>query len=130
MARNSARRHSPGGRCYGRKVPGVLAASRLLVFGAGGHGIVVAEAAESMGTWETIEFLDDRYPKLHHAAHWPVVGTFASAGAKIDGEDSCVLAIGDNRARLELAETLVGNGGRLPVVVHKSEWTFDSACGQ
>lgn len=38
--------------------------SRLILIGAGGHGKVVADIAQAMEKWESIEFLDDQFPEL------------------------------------------------------------------
>jgi len=43
----------------------------LVVHGAGGHGLVVAEAAREMGVWERIVFFDDSDANV--AAELPIV---------------------------------------------------------
>ena len=33
---------------------------KLLILGAGGFGLSIAEVAELLGNWESISFIDDR----------------------------------------------------------------------
>ena len=47
---------------------------RLLIFGAGSHGRVVADAVEAGGKWSEIAFIDDKYPNLLKSGRWSVVG--------------------------------------------------------
>ena len=35
---------------------------KLLILGAGGFGQTIAEVAELLGNWESISFVDDRWP--------------------------------------------------------------------
>jgi sugar O-acyltransferase (sialic acid O-acetyltransferase NeuD family) len=75
---------------------------RLLILGAGGHGRVVAEAAELMGRWQDISFLDDGYPAQKQSGVWPIIGTLADLACMRDRYDSCFAAFG--RAQLRLSE--------------------------
>jgi len=38
-----------------------MAKTKLLIIGAGGHGLSVAEAAELSGAFEVVGFLDDAF---------------------------------------------------------------------
>jgi UDP-perosamine 4-acetyltransferase len=90
----------------------------LVVFGAGGHGKVVAETALLLG-FEVVAFIDDGKAGpgalqlgrpvvaferlLADSAHWPRLAA---------------LAIGNNGARRQSAERLRANGFELATLVH------------
>jgi len=96
----------------------------LLIFGAGGHGKVVAETAEAMGGFEPIQFLDCEYAQLNGNLRWPVSDPQSDA---IDEQTRAVVAIGNAPRRMELLEELKAAGGLLPVLVHPSAWISPSA---
>ena len=91
---------------------------RLAVFGASGHGKVVAEIAEMCG-WSEIVFYDDDLKK--NLEYWPVIGNMEvllSEGMNFDG---CIVAIGDNEIRSEKVELLISKGiTNLVSLVHPS----------
>src|SRR5580700_1527781 len=92
---------------------------RLLILGAGGHGRVVADAAErSAAGWREIAFLDDRHPQLGVSGPWQVVGTFTDLERLAAGFDGCVPAVGDARLRLALLRRARAAGYEIPVVLH------------
>ncbi len=66
----------------------------ICIFGAGGHGKVVAETAQTCG-FSDIHFLDDNLAKGHMVGVWKVVGQ----SDKITETTFC--AIGDNSIREE-----------------------------
>lgn len=101
--------------------------SNLLIIGAGGHGIVVAEAAIANGRWKRIAFLDDRYRELNGTLPFPVLGALAAAeGLKKEYADAAV-AVGDSSLRLLLIEQLLAQGFSLPPIVHPTAWISPSA---
>lgn len=55
----------------------LMAKTRLLVLGAGGHGRSVAEAAELSGQLTVVESLDDSLPAGHTVLGVPVLGPVA-----------------------------------------------------
>lgn len=90
----------------------------LIIIGAGGHGRVIADAAEASGCWHDIAFLDDRYPELMLSGAWPVIGKIKDAqNIQQRFSDACI-GIGDNVTRLKLLNSLREIGFNLPVVVH------------
>jgi len=92
---------------------------RLLIAGAGGHGRVVADAAETSAEgWTEIAFVDDRYPELSSVGSWKVVGTFGDLVRLQSHYEACIAAVGDPRLRLELLERLRSTGYRVPVIAH------------
>ena len=101
--------------------------SGLLIIGAGGHGIVVAEAAIADGRWQHIAFLDDRYRELNGTLPFPVLGALAEAGAFKNEFADANVAVGDSRLRLSLIEQLLAQGFSLPPIVHPTAWISPSA---
>lgn len=101
--------------------------SSLLILGAGGHGIVVAEAAIANGRWKHIAFLDDRYRVLNGTLPFPVLGALAAAGGFKKEYADAAVAVGDSRLRLSLIEQLLAQGFSLPSIVHPTAWISPSA---
>ena len=93
---------------------------RLLIVGAGGHGRVVADAADASGKWSEIAFVDDRYPELSSSGPWPVVGSLSDLKGLQEYWDSVVVAIGDNRLRLKLQQEASYVGFSIASVIHPS----------
>lgn len=92
---------------------------QLVIAGAGGHGRVVAEAAELAGWWKKICFVDDRYPALSSATSWPVVGRVADLNGVLSSEPSeAVVAIGNGATRLHILNSLVQAGHVVATVIH------------
>jgi sugar O-acyltransferase (sialic acid O-acetyltransferase NeuD family) len=83
---------------------------RVVILGAGGHGMAVCEAARDAG-FEVAGFLDRRAP-LPAVLGLPVLGTEAAH----DGSP-LLLGLGTNAVRLAAALRL---GGPLPVLFHPS----------
>ncbi|CAD7050761.1 acetyltransferase [Pseudorhizobium halotolerans] len=89
---------------------------RLAVFGAGGHGRVVADAAEACG-WNNVDFFDDAVTSTAHGP-WQVRGTFRCLDERLDEYAGVIVAIGHNRRRLALHDELAARGAALVSVVH------------
>lgn len=100
---------------------------RLLIVGAGGHGKVVAEAAESMRVWKEISFLDDQYPEMGKVLNYSVIGMIKDASKFLSEYDSTVVAIGNSDIRLDLIENLSSLGYLLPLITHSTAWVSPSA---
>lgn len=94
--------------------------SELWVLGAGGHGVVVADAARAAARWSAIVFFDDRWPELGAVGEWPVRGTTAMLRERLAVQDGVqvVVGVGDNRRRLALCRELAAAGARLATVIH------------
>ncbi len=89
----------------------------LAIVGAGGHGKVVADAALAMGKWSEIVFFDDSEPAKLDCLGFPVVGRFEqllNANIKPD----VIVAIGNNRARLEKVQLLEASGFNVVNIIH------------
>lgn len=103
---------------------------KLAVFGAGGHGKVVAEIAELSG-WEQVVFFDDRWPNFSKLERWSVVGNGEMLLARVDDYDAVFVAIGNNQIRLEKASLFEEAGGLLVTLVHpKAVISPDSHIGR
>ena len=100
--------------------------SRLLIIGAGGHGVVVADAAAESGLWNEILFLDDD-ASADAVLDFPVAGTVGQLSALVDENSSIIVAIGDNRKRLSLSKSVAGDGHHLATVIHPKGWISPSA---
>lgn len=91
----------------------------VVVFGAGGHGKVVADAALSQGL-DVLGFLDDD-PKRASGA---VLGALEVRGGLswLEGHPAVwvALGIGDNATRRRLMDRLERLGARLATVTHRS----------
>lgn len=89
----------------------------LAIFGASGHGKVVADAAESSG-WSRIVFFDD-FKKDSHK-HWPIAGNFESLCNEISTYDGIIIAIGNNSIRNQKMVLLEKFKSIFATIVHPS----------
>lgn len=93
---------------------------RLLIIGSGGHGRAVLGCVVAISAFDVVEFatnVDDPEP----IPGYRILDERAMAPDGIASEyDAVVVAIGDNRARLEKVERLVRVGASLPAIVHPS----------
>jgi sugar O-acyltransferase (sialic acid O-acetyltransferase NeuD family) len=88
----------------------------LYVFGAGGHGRVVAEAA--LSTHHVRGFLDDNPRLWGRECHGlPVLGGL-DALPLLESDAEVALGVGENGARAALGRALLARGRRLATVVH------------
>jgi sugar O-acyltransferase (sialic acid O-acetyltransferase NeuD family) len=92
----------------------------LLIVGAGGHGRVVADAAQLTGQWKKIAFIDDRHLELRRSAHRPVIGAVADLDSLVGKWSELVVAIGDNTKRLEVQQKVRLCGFEIASVLHPS----------
>jgi sugar O-acyltransferase (sialic acid O-acetyltransferase NeuD family) len=100
---------------------------RVAVFGAGGHGKVVVDAIERNDGFVVACVADDRpQPGASLLGH-AVIGGREALLARRGGIDSVIVAIGDNRSRLEVAGWLLAQGFVLQSVVHPAATVAPSA---
>ena len=92
--------------------------SALLIVGAGGHGKIVADIARSLGRWERIAFLDDKYPGSTIVSEWEIIGKISDAANFINEFPEVAVAIGVNSLRLEVLKKMLNEGFRFPVLIH------------
>ena len=86
-----------GARPMSRRAP-----KSIVIYGGGGHGLVVAEAAEAAG-WKIVGFLDDALPVKQPVGRWKVV-----ALEKIGRKAGIIIGIGDNATRGRIFRRMVG----------------------
>jgi len=89
----------------------------LLILGAGGHGKVIAEAAEQEGRWSRISFLDDR-EDIDSIYNFRIVGKLEDYPNFFNEYKYAFVAIGNNEKRVELIDKLISFGYKVPVIVH------------
>lgn len=90
----------------------------LAVLGAGGHGKVVADAAEAEGRWDNVVFFDQAWPKQTQCGPWDIVGDEAALLSQPSRFSGVVVAIGANPVRLDCVRRLIAAGAELATVVH------------
>jgi len=91
----------------------------LAILGAGGHGKVVADTAESNG-WDSIVFFDDAWPALQKNGIWSVVGTSNDLIRTVRTFSGVVVAIGNNAIRRAKLTELAAIGASIVTLVHPS----------
>ena len=83
---------------------------QVVIYGAGGHGRVVAEIIDQVGDWSIVGFVDDD-PALEGSriGAYPVLGDRrVLQSLRERGVDRCIIAIGSNSARRQLAALVNG----------------------
>ncbi|MFR2839541.1 MAG: NeuD/PglB/VioB family sugar acetyltransferase [Zhenhengia sp.] len=90
----------------------------LLILGAGGHGKVVLDVAESMRCYETIHFLDDGKEIGEEVLGHQVVGKITECHLHSKDYTDAIVALGNNEIRLELTKKLKELGYHVPTLVH------------
>jgi sugar O-acyltransferase (sialic acid O-acetyltransferase NeuD family) len=96
----------------------LMAKTRLLVVGAGGHGRSVAEAAELPDQFDVIGFLDDTLPTGTLVPGWPVLGPVGSTVNYRAATKRAIVVIGNNYVRDKLMQQLTTAGFEWSTVVH------------
>lgn len=100
---------------------------RIAVFGAGGHGKVVIDAIERNAGLVVACVVDDRrLPGATVLGH-AVIGGREALRARRDTIDGVIVAIGDNRTRMEVAHWLAAEHFVLLSVLHPSAVVAPSA---
>lgn len=93
---------------------------QLVILGAGGHGQVAADCAESMNVFTNIVFLDATFPVKTQAGSWPIVGNVDSAINFDSPETYFFVGIGDNSIREKVLQTLFQNNLKMTSLIHPS----------
>lgn len=103
---------------------------KLLIAGAGGHGRVVADLAETSGEWQSIAFLDDRIPTGEKSGSWPVVGRLADLPSLRGHFSHFFAAFGDSDLRLATLDRAEGSGLAVATLIHpKAVVSRSTSCG-
>ena len=90
----------------------------LLILGAGGYGLAVAEAAELSGQWQDILFADDRWPATQNVADSNIVTNIANLNQLQITKLQAIVAVGNNALRQQWQQTLRALGIELTSVIH------------
>lgn len=95
---------------------------KIVIYGASGHGKVVADIVSAMGAFELVGFVDDHAASQKMAVRGvPVLGGEEALSEILrKGVKGAVVAIGRNDARLRKAGLLEEMGFTLVSVVHPS----------
>ncbi|AVX21680.1 MULTISPECIES: acetyltransferase [Carboxydocella] len=96
--------------------------AKLIIVGAGGHGRVVLDIVLAQSQWEDIVFVDQN-PQLfgQKIKNIPVIGNIEKLpGLKEAGYTDCIIAIGDNQARAQMAEQAKKAGLKFINAIHPS----------
>ncbi len=106
----------------GSKPSGALGGERLVVYGAGRHGKVVADAALSAG-WRVLGFVDEDPTKRGAEVFGlAIVGVGLDESVEICERQGAraIVALGDGAQRKRVFEALIGRGVALATVIHPS----------
>ena len=90
---------------------------RLAIFGASGHGKVVADAAIAAG-WDEVVFFDDAWPTLAAVGPWAVSGATAELVRDRGDFEGVTVAIGNNSIRLDKMRQIEAAGIPLLSILH------------
>lgn len=82
----------------------------LLILGAGGYGLAVAEAAQLSGQWQEIIFADDRWPTTQQVGKYKIVSNIANLHQLSSSNLQAIVAVGNNHLRQKW-QTLLGELG-------------------
>ncbi len=94
--------------------------TRLVIWGASGHASVVADIVRLSGDYEIAGFLEDGHPSLHVKFCGSMIlgGTEQLDDLRATGLSRLILAIGDCRARMRLADIATNKGFTLATAIH------------
>jgi len=94
---------------------------KLVIWGASGHAMVVADIIRLRGDYEIVGFLDDVNPERHNTEFFgaPVLGGQEQLDIlQRKGVKNLILGFGDCQARLRLSELVRAMGFYLPTAIH------------
>jgi UDP-N-acetylbacillosamine N-acetyltransferase len=96
-------------------------ADRIVIWGASGHALVVADIVRVSGTYELVGFLDDLDLSRHQTDFHgiPILGgTQQLDSLRKSGIEYLTVGVGDCAARLKLAEVALEKGFSLARAIH------------
>lgn len=92
---------------------------RLLIWGAGGHGKVVADTAIALCKYREIAFIDDDPTRLgQRVIGIPVIGASTDLAGRLTGWEEAFIAIGDNGRRADAWRRVKRLGYRIATLQH------------
>lgn len=106
--------------------------TRLIIYGAGGHGRSLAALIQKIGIFNLIGFIDDGRIVGKDVLGLPVLGGREKL-AELAGEGirlavNGVGGIGNLKSRLDVYDLLAESGFLCPTVIHPTAFREDSAC--
>jgi sugar O-acyltransferase (sialic acid O-acetyltransferase NeuD family) len=99
---------------------------KLAIYGAGGHGRVVADTASVLG-WQEIVFYDESWPEQQKNSIWPVVGNFKKLIIDLLQLNGVIVAFGDCPARLKKTRELRQVNAPMISLVHPMAYVSKNA---
>lgn len=93
----------------------------LIIIGAGGFGVVVADLARQSGKYRQINFLDDG--KVGEG----ILGKISAFHQFKSSSTEMIVALGNNNLRQQLLQELVGVGISLATIIHDRAFVSPSA---
>ena len=99
----------------------------LLILGAGQYGTVAKEIAQSMKSFDKIDFLDDSYGIDNPNYHEESIGRFHDYDRYVTDYGYAIVAIGNPKVRREWIEKLEASGYRIPALVSPRAYVSPSA---
>lgn len=90
----------------------------LLILGAGGYGLAVAEAAQLSGQWQEIIFADDRWPKTKQVGEYKIVSNIANVQQLTSNNIQAIVAVGNNHLRQKWQTLLDELGIIMTSIIH------------
>ena len=89
----------------------------LAVIGASGHGKVVADTALQLD-YEKVVFFDDAWPEKISVGMWEIIGNTDDLVSSYDQYDGILVAIGNNKIRMDKQSLLSCRDVELTDLVH------------
>ncbi|HVW28561.1 MAG TPA: acetyltransferase [Polyangiaceae bacterium] len=105
-------------------------AARAVVWGASGHASVVEDCARTSGAYSVVGFIDELHPERRgeRVSRLPILGgREALDAARRAGVSHVLLGVGNNQARLRIADDVVAAGMELGTVIHPTATVAHSA---
>ena len=97
----------------------------IAILGSGGHGKVVAEIAELSG-YQKVVFFDDN-KDMDSFESWEIQGDTKNLISQLSIFDACIVAIGDNKIRMEKTKLLLSNNANIVSLIHPFSSVSDLA---
>lgn len=91
---------------------------KLLILGAGGFGQSIAEVAELLGQWESVYFVDDRWPEQQQAGHYSIISNIQCLEKLKSHNFEAIIAVGNNQIRQKWQQLLLDLTIPITTIIH------------
>ena len=91
---------------------------KLLILGAGGFGQTIAEVAELLGNWESISFVDDRWPKQQQIGSYTIISNIQSLKNLNNHNFEAIIAVGNSQIRKKWQQLLLDLSIPMTTIIH------------